>query len=148
MDRPRTQQEELERVSRALRTLSGSNRALLRAEEETSLLHEICRVVVEEAGYYAAPVGRKEHDAGKTVTRLATVGADGGPPDTRDPTWADMEHGHSATGIAIRTGEPCLINDVLGRAPSPTSGASAPVFAASGRCCRCRFESTAKYSAR
>ena len=65
MKKPRTHQEELERVSRALRTLSGSNRALLRAEDEASLLREICRVVVEEAGYYSALVSRAEHDEDK-----------------------------------------------------------------------------------
>jgi diguanylate cyclase (GGDEF)-like protein len=27
-------------------------------------------------------------------------------------TWADTEHGRSATGTAIRTGQPCIINDV------------------------------------
>ena len=112
MNKPRTQQEELARVSRALRTLSGSNRALLRAEEEASLLREICRVVVEEAGYYSALVSRAEHDAGKTITPLAMVGDEGGPPAPQGFTWADSEHGQSATGIAIRTGEPCLINDV------------------------------------
>ena len=112
MKKPRTQQEELARVSRALRTLSGSNRALLRAEEEASLLREICRVVVEEAGYYSALVSRAEHDAGKTITPLAMVGDESGPPAPQGFTWADSEHGHSATGIAIRTSEPCLINDV------------------------------------
>jgi len=112
MKKPRTQQEELARVSRALRTLSGSNRALLRAEEEASLLREICRVVVEEAGYYSALVGRAEHDAGKTITPLAIVGDETGPPDRQAFTWADTEHGQSATGIAIRTGEPCVISDI------------------------------------
>jgi diguanylate cyclase (GGDEF)-like protein len=112
MKRPRTQQEELARVSRALRTLSGSNRALLRAEEEASLLREICRVVVEEAGYYSALVTRAERDERKSITPLAMVGDETGPPDPQGFTWADDEHGRSATGIAIRTGEPCVISDI------------------------------------
>src|SRR5215470_11662015 len=45
----RSKQEDLERLGRALRTLSGSNHALLRAVDEASLLREICRVVVREA---------------------------------------------------------------------------------------------------
>ena len=73
MKNSRSQQEELERLSRALRTLSGSNRALLRADEESSLLREICRVVVEEAGYRAAMVGRAEHDERRSITPLAQV---------------------------------------------------------------------------
>ena len=51
-----SREEELQRTSRALRTLSGSNRALLRATDREGLLREICRVVVEEAGYLAASV--------------------------------------------------------------------------------------------
>jgi diguanylate cyclase (GGDEF)-like protein len=110
----RSKQEELERLSRALRTLSGSNRALLRADEEASLLQEICRLVVEEAGYRAALVCRAEHDDAKTITVLAQVGYDKDLHElTSALTWADTEQGRSATGTAIRTGAPCLINNVF-----------------------------------
>jgi diguanylate cyclase (GGDEF)-like protein len=110
MKKPRSTQEELERLSRALRTLSGSNRALLRADDESSLLREVCRVVVEEAGYRAAMVGRAEHDEDKTITPLAQIGLD---ELAQTFTWADTDQGHSATGTAIRTGMPCLINNIV-----------------------------------
>ena len=113
MSQARSTPEELERLSRALRTLSGSNRALLRAEDEAALLQEICRVVVEEAGYRAALVARAEHDEGKSITRMAQVGFDGDLGDVEHLTWADSEQGGSATGAAIRSGAPCLINNVL-----------------------------------
>jgi len=114
MKKPRSKHEEMERLSRALRTVSGSNRALLRADEEASLLREICRVVVEEAGYSAALVSRAEHDEGKTITLLAHAGVDLPVADLQHSlTWADTEQGHSATGTAIRTGQPCVINNVL-----------------------------------
>ena len=113
MRKTRSKQEELERLGRALRTLSGSNRALLRAEDETSLLQEICRVVVEEGGYRSALVGRAEHDEGKSVTLLAEVNLEPAVGDLNALTWADTELGRSATGTAIRSGTPCLINNVL-----------------------------------
>ena len=113
MSPARSTPEELERLSRALRTLSGSNRALLRAEDEAALLQEICRVVVEEAGYRAALVARAERDEGKSITRMAQVGFDGDLGDVEHLTWADSEQGGSATGAAIRSGAPCLINNVL-----------------------------------
>ena len=112
MKNSRSHQEELERLSRALRTLSGSNRALLRADEESSLLREICRVVVEEAGYRAALVGRAEHDERRSITVLAKVNLEE-LPDVQALTWADTELGHSATGTAIRTGAPHLVNNIL-----------------------------------
>jgi diguanylate cyclase len=103
---------ELQRLSRALWTLSASNRALLRAEDEQTLLQEICRVVVEEAGYASAIVARAEHDPHKHITTLTRIG----PQEVLDElclmTWDDSEQGRSATGTAIRTGKPCLVTDV------------------------------------
>ena len=107
---PVSRDEELQRVSRALRTLSGSNRALLRARDRQELLQSICRVVVEEAGYRAATVFRAEHDERHTVTPLAHVGSDEAFATMRTMTWAD--HEHSVTSIAVRSGQPCLVNDV------------------------------------
>ena len=113
MKKPRSKREELERLGRALRTLSGSNRALLRADDEASLLREVCRVVVEEGGYQAAMVGRAEHDEARTITLLAQLGLEVEPHELSALSWADTESGRSAMGTAIRTGAPCLINDVL-----------------------------------
>lgn len=115
----RSKQQELERLGRALRTLSGSNRALLRVADEAALLHEICRVVVEEAGYRGAAVLRAEHDAGKSVTMLATAGTVVSLDDVKNLTWADSEHGQSASSIAIRSGQPCVVNKVDGSPLSP-----------------------------
>jgi len=106
-------QEEFQRLGRALRTLSGSNRALLRVEGgEAALLQEICRVIVEEAGYSAAVVSRAEDDAAKTITPLAQAGSSRAYEGLNNFTWADSEQGRSCTGTAIRTGAPCIVNDV------------------------------------
>jgi diguanylate cyclase (GGDEF)-like protein len=114
----RSKQTELERLSRALRTLSGSNRALLRAEDESWLLREICRVVVEEAGYRMALVGRAEDDEDKTITILARQSAD--EVDLPTPmTWADTGRGQGATGTAIRTGRPHAIDNARDDSYSP-----------------------------
>ncbi|MGM9486960.1 putative bifunctional diguanylate cyclase/phosphodiesterase [Ideonella sp. YS5] len=108
----RTKPRELERLGRALRTLSAANRALLRADDEPTLLHEICRVIVEVAGYRAAMVVRAEHDEARSITTLAQLGFEQGQGEFKSLTWADSEEGHSATGTAIRTGEPWVVNDV------------------------------------
>ena len=111
-----SEHRELQRLGRALRTLSGSNRALLRVDDERSLLLEICRVVVEEAGYAAAIVVRAEHDEHKRGTTLTKVGPGEVLEELSAFTWDDSEQGRSATGTAIRTGMPCLVNDVDGGA--------------------------------
>lgn len=46
--------QELERVNAALRTLSACNRTLTTATDETALLDEMCRVIVEVGGYACA----------------------------------------------------------------------------------------------
>jgi diguanylate cyclase (GGDEF)-like protein len=113
------ERRELQRLGRALRTLSGSNRALLRAADEPGLLQEICRVVVEEAGYAAAIVARAEHDDLRRITPLTKVGPDEVFEELFALTWDDSEQGRSATGTAIRTGMPCLVADVDGGTLGP-----------------------------
>ena len=105
--------EELERLGRALRTLSGSNRALLRAKDETSLLSEICRVVVAEACYCRAYVFRAEQDEAKSLTPLAHAGCEPGYVESLHLTWAETTGGQSATGTAVRTGEPCVVANIF-----------------------------------
>lgn len=107
-----SQQDERDRLERALRLLSGCNRALLRARDQDALLRDICRVVTEEAGYRLARIGQAEHDEARSVTVLAQAGVETDGKELAVLCWSDTEHGRSATGMAIRTGAPCLINDV------------------------------------
>ncbi|MFZ3202261.1 MAG: EAL domain-containing protein [Pseudomonas sp.] len=100
-------------LNRALRTLSGCNRALLRAEDEATLLQEICRVIVEQAGYRLAWVGRAEQDAAKTVTPVAHAGLEQAYVDSLNISWADNARGHGPSGTAIRTGQPSLARNLL-----------------------------------
>ncbi|SFO97601.1 bifunctional diguanylate cyclase/phosphodiesterase [Pseudomonas borbori] len=100
-------------LNRALRTLSGCNRALLRAEDEATLLQEICQVIVEQAGYRMAWVGRAEHDAAKTVMPVAHAGVEQAYVDSLNISWADNERGRAVTGRAIRTGRLSLVRNLL-----------------------------------
>lgn len=52
-------EEELCQVNRFLRTLSDCNQALVRATEESELLQDIARIIVEVGGYSAACVNLK-----------------------------------------------------------------------------------------
>ncbi|MGQ7956849.1 bifunctional diguanylate cyclase/phosphodiesterase [Pseudomonas sp. SP16.1] len=100
------------RLARALRTLSGCNRALLRAEDEATLLQDICRVIVDECAYSLAWVGRAEQDAARTVTPVAHAGVDRAYVESLNISWADNERGHGPSGTAIRTGQPSLARNV------------------------------------
>ena len=67
--------EETERrLNRELRAISTCNQTLLRAEDEQTLLDEVCRIVCSEAGYRMAWVGYAENDDAKTVRPVAWAG--------------------------------------------------------------------------
>ncbi len=106
-------EEDLRRVGRALRVLSRCNQAVIRATEEPSLLHEVCWAIVEAGEYRLAWIGLAEQDEEKTVRPVAQVGFEDGYLETVNITWADTERGRGPTGTAIRTGKPCINENVL-----------------------------------
>jgi diguanylate cyclase (GGDEF)-like protein len=103
---------EIERVNRALKTLSAGNRTLLRASEEMELLNEMCRVAVDIGGYRMAWVGYVRHDEARTIEPVAHAGFEEGHLATLRLTWNDTERGRGPSGTAVRNGEPCVIRDV------------------------------------
>jgi len=103
----------LQAALRSGRTLSACNEALLRAQDESQLLQEICRVVVETGGYRMAWVGFAEEDAQKTVRPVAWAGFEKGYLDRVKVTWADKPRGRGPTGTAIRTGKPSVCQNIL-----------------------------------
>ena len=109
-ERKRAQQD-LVRVNRALKALSLCNQALIRASEESGWLHQVCDIVVKEAGYRFCWVGRRETDEAKTVTAVASAGTDEGYLKSVAVTWADTERGRGPVGKCIRTGQMQLVKD-------------------------------------
>jgi PAS domain S-box-containing protein len=98
-------------LNRKLRAISDCNQTLLRATDEQSLLEKVCRIVCEEAGYRLAWVGYAEHDEAKSVRPVAWTGAEEGYLASAGITWADTGRGRGQTGIAIRSGKTCCIQD-------------------------------------
>ena len=96
-------ERQLRRLNRTNRALSRCNEALIRATDESTLLQQICDLVIEEAGYRLCWVGFAEHDEAKTVRPVAQAGFDAGYLDTLHLTWADTERGRGPTGTCIRT---------------------------------------------
>ncbi|MBI4799572.1 MAG: PAS domain S-box protein, partial [Desulfarculus sp.] len=92
--------------NRALRMLSRSNQAMIRAGDETRLMEEVCRIVVEEGGHQMAWVGLAGGDEHKQVRPVAQWGDQNGYVQSLDITWADGQRGRGPTGTAIRAGKP------------------------------------------
>lgn len=106
-------EEKLNRANRALQLLSASNRALLRARDESSLLHDICRIATEIGGYSLSWIGYKKLDAAQSIRPVAYSGHDEGFLSAANMSWADCNRGRSAMSTAIRAGITQLRPDIL-----------------------------------
>jgi len=99
-------------AERALRTLSSGNRTLLRAKDETTLLQDMCRAIVEVGGYRMAWVGYLEQDAEKTIRPMAHHGFEAGFLDLGHFTWAESGEERGPTSRAVVTGKPAVVQDL------------------------------------
>ncbi len=90
-------------TTRALKILSECNVALLRADTESMLLSEYCRIAVETGGYRMAWVGLAEDGDDKIVKPISRFGQDDGYLALSKITWAVSDHGYGPTGKAIRS---------------------------------------------
>jgi PAS domain S-box-containing protein len=104
---------EQKRLNRALHALSATDQAMVRALDESELLQETCRILVEAGGYRFAWVGLAEQDAAKMVRPVAHAGIEEGYLESVRITWADTVRGRGPTGTAIRTGRPSVCQNML-----------------------------------
>ncbi|MFZ2657722.1 MAG: PAS domain S-box protein [Victivallales bacterium] len=109
----KNREDELSRLNRTLKALSHSNQAMMRANNETEYIKEVCRIIVEDCGYKMVWIGFSENDEKKTVHPVASAGFEEGYLETLNITWADTELGRGPTGTAIRTGEICYCRNML-----------------------------------
>ncbi len=98
-------ESEQRRLNRALRLLSNCNVALVRAHDETQLVQELCRLVVQSGGYLMGWVGMAVQDAEKSVRAVAQAGHEEGYLQSIRVSWDETQAiGRGPTGTAIRTG--------------------------------------------
>lgn len=98
----------LVRANRMLHAVTECNDVLVRAKDETTLLKDVCRIVVD-GGYPLAWVGYAGNDESKTVQPMAQWGADTGYVNNLNLTWADTELGSGPAAKAIRTRTPVVV---------------------------------------
>ncbi len=103
----------LARTNRMLKTLRASNEALIHATDETALLQEACRIIVEVGGYRLAWVGYAEDDEARSVRPVAWEGFEKGYLQSLKITWSDTVHGSGPTGTAIRERRLVIARDIL-----------------------------------
>jgi PAS domain S-box-containing protein len=107
-----TIEEQLRRSNRALRAVSSCDHALVRATDEFAYMGEVCRLIVEEAGYRLCWVGLAEHDPKKSVRPIAHAGFADGYLERLDISWGDTERGQGPTGTCIRESRVVVSTDI------------------------------------
>ncbi|HTV12584.1 MAG TPA: EAL domain-containing protein [Acidimicrobiales bacterium] len=99
------------RLARAQRTLSATIHVVVHAVDESTLLADVCRMIVEVSDCGLAWVGYVEHDEASTIRPVAWTGI----PELKEKiplSWADNELGQGPAGVAVRTRSIQVVNDL------------------------------------
>jgi PAS domain S-box-containing protein len=103
---------ENERLKRLYSALCALNQTVMRASSREELLHDVCRIVTEQAGFKLAWVGSADPDTHKVVP-LARAGDGEHYVDVIEVFTDDRPEGRGPVGTCIRAGRPCVFNDFL-----------------------------------
>ena len=108
--------QEIDHVSRALKSLSATNRAQLHANSEQELLNKICESIVVAGGYHMAVVWYRTNDAVKSLSPVAERGCPGGLEILLklSEKWGVTEDSPYANAQSLRTGKACVVQDMEG----------------------------------
>ncbi len=107
------QRIKLKKSNRTIKLHSECNKSIVRGKDESDVLNNICRVIVENGNYRFAWIGFTDQNKEKTVHSTACHGFEEGYIDKLKITWADDKQGRGPTGSAIRTGKPCIAKNIL-----------------------------------
>ncbi len=105
-------EEALRQATRAYRTLSDCNQAVIHATDEDQLLQDICHTIVEVGQYCMVWVGFVQHDEARSIRPVAHYGDQDGYLKVIEVTWADTARGHGPGGTAVRTGQPSVAQHI------------------------------------
>jgi PAS domain S-box-containing protein len=103
---------ELKNLNRTLKALSDFNYALLHVNDETMLLSETCRIIVNTGSYKMAWVGYAGNNEAKSVLPMAQRGDTDGYLESVDITWDGPDPAKEPAGRAILTGNTCISRNI------------------------------------
>lgn len=111
-ERKRTEVQ-LERMTRARRVMAECNHVLIHATDETEMLQNMCRIVVESGGYKMAWVGYATGDVMRPVNLAAHAGFGNDEPMSAPIGWSADGRYQGFMWDVMTTGEPYIARDVL-----------------------------------
>jgi PAS domain S-box-containing protein len=105
-------EEGLERTTKALKTLSRVNEALVRAQAEDELLEDVCKAIIASGGYALAWVGFAQDDERKSVVPVHSAGESVDYAKSLLVSWGDGPYGRGPTGRSIREVRPVALRNM------------------------------------
>jgi len=103
----------LYRANRAALTILQCDKIIETIKIETDLLNRLCEVIVYSCGYRLCWIGFIDGSKEKLVRATASVGFDDGYLDKVKITWDESPTGQGPTGMAIKTKEPVIAQDII-----------------------------------
>ena len=103
----------LRRLNRELQAISDCNEVLVRADDEQSLLDEICHIVCGKAGYRMAWVGYVDPERPRNIRPVAWAGVESGYIDDAISIWSRTDPGTAPPAIVVLTGRASGFDDFV-----------------------------------
>lgn len=104
---------ELARINRSLRLLGSSNELLIRLKTETTLLTELCKLIVKVGGYEMAWVGYAYDDPEKSIKPIAHFGNFNHISSIKLSWNENLEIGKGPAARTIRGGKAIIVEDIM-----------------------------------
>jgi len=105
-------QQEVGRITLALRMLGAVNEALVRVGSEGELMAEVCRLAVEVGRYRLAWIGFAAQEGGQAIQVAAVHGAELGAVEALGLRWGGGEEPAGPAVAALRSGRPVVVPDL------------------------------------
>jgi len=102
----------LQKVNRALHTLTKINEIIIQATDEFRFYDDVCETLVKEGGYRLVWLGMIENGQNKEVMNISHCGTESSYLDGLKVTWDDSEFGVGPTGMTIKTGAAHIVRNV------------------------------------
>lgn len=104
---------EMLRLNRALRLLSACNDLLVKIDDETKLINEVCKLIVEIGGYRMAWVGYAHDDENKSVVPVGGYGDYDNFLSELNLSWSENNlRGLGPGGKTIRNANTIIVEDI------------------------------------
>ena len=107
----REREQQLTRISRLYDALSQVNQTIIQTQTRGALFERVCRALVERGGFRMAWIGMHDIETHELVP-AAVAGDDSGYLAEIKIYGDDRPEGRGPGGIAFRTGQPFICNDV------------------------------------